>query len=119
MRLHRTALALCLALGPATALAQQQQPPPAAIAEARERYQRGIDLFEERNYDAAMAEFQRAYELTRNPAVLFNISATHELSGHMVEALDAMLDYERRAPCRVNTSRPPTHSSGAGICTSP
>ena len=76
MRLHRTALALCLALGPATALAQQQQPPPpAAIAEARERYQRGIDLFEERNYDAAMAEFQRAYELTRNPAVLFNISA--------------------------------------------
>ncbi|MBP6833675.1 MAG: PEGA domain-containing protein [Deltaproteobacteria bacterium] len=105
MRLHRTALALCLALGPATALAQQQQPPPAAIAEARERYQRGIDLFEERNYDAAMAEFQRAYELTRNPAVLFNISATHELTGHFVEALDAMLDYERRAPAAAVQQR--------------
>jgi hypothetical protein len=98
MRLHRTALALCLALGPVTAYAQQPPPPPAAVAEARERYQRGIDLFEERNFDAAMAEFQRAYELTRNPAVLFNISATHELTGHFVEALDAMLDYERRAP---------------------
>jgi len=106
MRLHRTALALCLALGPATALAQQPPPPPpAAIAEARERYQRGIDLFEERNYDAAMAEFQRAYELTRNPAVLFNISATHELTGHFVEALDAMLDYERRAPAAAVQQR--------------
>jgi hypothetical protein len=103
MRLHRTAIVLCLALGPATALAQQ--PPPAAVAEARERYQRGIDLFEERNYDAAMAEFQRAYELTRNPAVLFNISATHELTGHFVEALDAMLDYERRAPAAAVAQR--------------
>lgn len=105
MRLHRTALALCLALAPAAALAQQPAPPPAAIAEARERYQRGIDLFEERNYDAAMAEFQRAYELTRNPAVLFNISATHELTGHFVEALDAMLDYERRAPAAAVAQR--------------
>ena len=105
MRLHRTAFALCLALGPVTALAQQPSPPPAAIAEARERYQRGIDLFEERNYDAAMAEFQRAYELTRNPAVLFNISATHELTGHFVEALDAMLDYERRAPATAVQQR--------------
>lgn len=105
MRLHRTAFALCLALGPAAALAQQPAPPLAAIAEARERYQRGIDLFEERNYDAAMAEFQRAYELTRNPAVLFNISATHELTGHFVEALDAMLDYERRAPAAAVQQR--------------
>lgn len=98
-RLHRATLALCLSLSPAAALAQQPpQASPAAIAEARQRYQRGIDLFEERNYDAAMAEFLRAYELTRNPAVLFNISATHELTGHFVEALDAMLDYERQAP---------------------
>lgn len=99
-RMHRATLALCLSLCPAAALAQQPPPSasPAAIAEARQRYQRGIDLFEERNYDAAMAEFLRAYELTRNPAVLFNISATHELTGHFVEALDAMLDYERRAP---------------------
>nr|MBK7066345.1 PEGA domain-containing protein [Deltaproteobacteria bacterium] len=52
-----------------------------------------------------MAEFQRAYELTRNPAVLFNISATHELTGHFVEALDAMLDYERRAPAAAVQQR--------------
>ncbi|MEZ4407041.1 MAG: PEGA domain-containing protein [Polyangiales bacterium] len=95
------ALALAASLAPAAALAQPAvvpNPSPAATQEARERFQRGVDLFEERNYDAAMTEFQRAYELTRNPLVLYNISATHELTGHFVEALDAMLEYERRAP---------------------
>ena len=95
----RTRTALTLALLLATGAAAAQAPPsPAAVAEARERFQRGVALSEERNYNAAMVEFQRAFELTRNPAVLFNISATHELTGHYVEALDAMLDYERLAP---------------------
>ena len=97
MRQRRTSLVLSLLLAAPVAFAQTP-PAPNVIAEARDRYQRGIDLFEEHNYDAAMTEFQRAYELTRNPAVLFNISATHELTGHFVEALDAMLDYERHAP---------------------
>jgi tetratricopeptide (TPR) repeat protein len=92
-------LALCLSLlSIAPTVLAQTQPSPAAVSEARERFQRGVALSEERNYNAAMVEFQRAYELTRNPVVLFNISATHELTGHFVEALDAMLDYERLAP---------------------
>ncbi len=93
----RTALTLALLLV-ARGAAAQTPPSPAAVAEARERFQRGVALSDERNYNAAMVEFQRAFELTRNPAVLFNISATHELTGHYVEALDAMLDYERLAP---------------------
>ena len=102
----RTSLAACLVvLSVSGAVGAQNNPPPEAIAEARQRFQRGVDLYEERNYTAAMVEFQRAYELTRNPAVLFNISATHELSGHMVEALDAMLEYERLAPRDVVASR--------------
>jgi len=99
--------ALALSLCPAVALGQPAPaaPTPAATTEARERYQRGVELFDERNYTAAMVEFQRAYELTRNPAVLFNISATHELSGHFVEALDAMHTYERDAPAETVTRR--------------
>lgn len=100
MAFARTAL-LTIALAASLASparAQTAQPSPDAVAEARQRFQRGVDLYEERNYTAAMVEFQRAYELTRNPAVLYNISATHELSGNMVEALDAMLEYERLAP---------------------
>lgn len=103
----RTALlTLCVASALASpVLAQTAQPSPEAVAEARQRFQRGVDLYEERNYTAAMVEFQRAYEITRNPAVLYNISATHELSGNMVEALDAMLEYERLAPRELVASR--------------
>ncbi len=99
MRLARTSLGFAVLLAASTALAQPQPTPsPAAVAEARERFTRGVSLSQEGNHNAAMVEFLRAYELTRNPAVLFNISATHELTGHYVEALDAMLDYERLAP---------------------
>ena len=80
-------------------------PSPAAISEARDRFNRGVALSQEHSYNAAMVEFQRAFELTRNPAVLFNISATHELTGHYVEALDAMLDFERLAPADTVSSR--------------
>src|SRR5581483_4826515 len=94
-------LALCL--DAMTALAQSPSPaagPPsaAAVAEARDRFQRGVDLSDEGNFAAAMAEFQRAYQLTHNPLVLFNISATHEAAGHYVEALDAMQSYAAQAP---------------------
>lgn len=106
MRLRSTTLALAALLTTATAAAQTEPTPsPAAVAEARERFQRGVALSQEHNYNAAMVEFQRAFELTRNAAVLFNISATHELTGHYVEALDAMLDYERLAPRDQVTQR--------------
>ena len=107
MKTHpRTSFAALLAVLALSGLARAQTPTsPEAVAEARQRFQRGVDLYEERNYTAAMVEFQRAYELTRNPAVLYNISATHELSGHMVEALDAMLEYERLAPRDAVTAR--------------
>jgi hypothetical protein len=99
-----TSFALALFLAAPSVFAQQQ-PTPAAIAEARDRFNRGVALSQEHNYNAAMAEFQRAYELTHNPAVLFNISATHEFSGHYGEALDAMLDYERQAPAETVAQR--------------
>ncbi len=106
MRFLRPTLFAAALLSASTAFAQTQpEPAPAAIAEARERFNRGVALSQERNYNAAMVEFQRAYELTRNPAVLFNISATHELTGHFVEALDAMLDYERLAPAAQVSAR--------------
>lgn len=92
-------LALALALlavaqGP-TARAQDSS---RSVREARERFQRGLDLVDEGNYSAALTEFQRAYELTSNPLVLFNLSATHEALGHFVEALEWMRRFEREAP---------------------
>lgn len=79
-----------------------QTPPSAeAVREARERFGRGVELSQENRFDAAMVEFRRAYELTHNPAVLYNISITHEALGQFVEALEAMENYLRDAPAAV------------------
>jgi hypothetical protein len=98
-----------LALTASPALAQRAATTPAsvspAVREARERFERGVELADAGNYGAAMVEFQRAYELTHNPLVLFNISATHEALGHFVEALDAMLQYAAQAPAATVAQR--------------
>jgi hypothetical protein len=44
-----------------------------ASAQARERFQRGLELFDERDLDGAMVEFRRAYELAKSYRILFNL----------------------------------------------
>jgi hypothetical protein len=49
---------------------------PAAQApapEAQQRFQRALDLYEEGNFDAARAEFQRAYDIAPNFKLLYNL----------------------------------------------
>ncbi len=67
--------------------AESEEPSTAEVevdpyAEARERVQRAEQLYEDGNYDAALTEFQRAYEtMTGHPArnyVLFNIGKCQE-----------------------------------------
>ncbi|MCB9591580.1 MAG: PEGA domain-containing protein [Sandaracinaceae bacterium] len=86
------AVALSLALWPAMARAQDA-PTPEAIAEARTRYERGLELFEEERYDAALAEFDRAYAVAPSYQVLFNIGRIHALRGNAVEAVRAYVRY--------------------------
>lgn len=44
-----------------------------ALREARERFDHGVSLYDEGDFEAALAEFLRAYEIAPNYAVLFNI----------------------------------------------
>jgi len=59
-----------------------EEPPPPNVVEANERVERGEQLFEQGNYDAALAEFERAYELVEDhPSrffILYNIGQAHE-----------------------------------------
>ena len=41
--------------------------------EARRSWNSAVELFEARDYQAARVEFQRAFELSQNPRVLFNV----------------------------------------------
>ena len=67
--------------------------PPAnpAVVEARQHFDQGVVLFARENFDAALAEFQRAYELLQgNPhqySVLFNIAQSNERLFRYDEAL--------------------------------
>ena len=105
-----TLVALCSAgpcLAQSSSLPQapsvQSAPPP----EASERFQRGVAAFREGDFDAALAEFSRAYKLSPNYRLLYNLAqvqaerhdslaALKLLNQYLAEAGDALPD-ERRA----------------------
>jgi hypothetical protein len=90
-------LSLCLAPG---ALAHAQT--AAARQEARERFDRGLRLFNQDNNDGALAEFTRAYELVPHPQVLLNIGLVHAAMHHPLEAV-AAFDAVLANPAAHNT----------------
>jgi tetratricopeptide (TPR) repeat protein len=67
------------------------RPPSEAEQDARTRFERARALFQRENFDAALVEFQRVYELMEgNPRryiVLFNIAQSHERMFRYDEAL--------------------------------
>jgi hypothetical protein len=83
----RTALAAPAA---DAAAASPVTPGATAKAEARERFDRGLRLFEQGDNSAALAEFKRAYELIPNPVVLYNMGLVYAAMNHPVEATDAL-----------------------------
>lgn len=90
-----------LALGSLSppALAEGAQPPAGKsreAAEARSHFERAAALYKEGNFDAALVEFSRAYELLPNYRVLFNIGQVHVELHDYVSALRAFEDYLRQ-----------------------
>src|SRR5262245_59729535 len=46
----------------------------AGVEEAMRRFQRGRDLYEENDFNGALAEFQLSYDLSKNYKVLYNLA---------------------------------------------
>jgi tetratricopeptide (TPR) repeat protein len=95
-------LAAVLLLGAAPASAQDL-PAPAARAltpdeRARELYLRGDRLYAEGNYVEAVVAFERAYELSRRPALLYDMANALERLGRYEEALRRLEQYIPHAP---------------------
>ena len=61
----------------------------AALTEARERFVRGVEHYDEGDYDGALAEFRRSYELSPVAGVLVNVAVTLEALDRYDEAVDA------------------------------
>lgn len=59
-------------------------------AEAAERFDRGLTLFDDGDNSGALAEFKRTYELMPNPVVLYNIGLVYAAMGRPVDAVDSL-----------------------------
>jgi len=73
---------------PGLALAQQK-PTVEAIARAKDLRQQGHKHFDEQRYPEALAAYQKSYELSADPALLYNIGRAYQLLNQAPEALDA------------------------------
>lgn len=69
---------------------QVPEPPAAQVAEGRLHFERGVALFDQGNHDGALIEFQRAWELSQRPTVLFNIAATCQALHRYADAIEAL-----------------------------
>jgi PEGA domain len=93
-RLSRT-IALIVSITSACAVAPRlamAQPSPTDDVknDARDRFDRGLRLFNEGDNAGALAEFKRAYDLIPNPVVLFNIGLVYAAMGKAVEAVEVL-----------------------------
>ena len=59
-------------------------------AQAAQRFDRGLQLFNEGDNAGALAEFKQTYALMPNPIVLFNIGLVYAAMNRPVDAVDAL-----------------------------
>lgn len=82
-------------------------PSAAEVEEARVHFQRGIEFFGEESYEAALVEFQRAYEIAPSYQILYNTGRIHaelkdyaralrDLKRYLLEGGDAVPDDRRQ-----------------------
>jgi tetratricopeptide (TPR) repeat protein len=84
-------LASCLIQAARTAPAVAA-PASSSVKEAGKHFQRGVTLYNEADYRAALVEFRRAYEIAPNAAVLYNLGQTYY---QLQNYAQAMLTLER------------------------
>jgi hypothetical protein len=61
--------------------------------EARQHFRRGIDLYEERDYNGATVEFRRAYQLAPHFRILYNLAQSAQEIHDWVSALEYFTRY--------------------------
>ncbi|HWU86221.1 MAG TPA: hypothetical protein VN253_03055 [Kofleriaceae bacterium] len=80
-----------IALGART----EAQPAEAQPSEAERLYHDGQEAYDQQRYDAAIALWLRSYELSRLPALLFNLAQAYRLRGAAGDCARAVESYQR------------------------
>lgn len=65
---------------------------------ARQHFGAGAAYFDEAEYEEALKAFKKAYELSRRPRILINISTVYERLNNLPEAIAALDQYLERSP---------------------
>jgi tetratricopeptide (TPR) repeat protein len=73
---HASPFAIDTAISPSGEEPEDSQEDP-TIAEAKEEYRAGSDAYALGNYEEAVTHFERAYELTHQPELLFNLGQSY------------------------------------------
>jgi tetratricopeptide (TPR) repeat protein len=79
--------------------------PSTTVALARTHFQRGVELYRSGAYDAALAEFSRAYESAPNYRVLYNLAQTQAQRHDYVEALALFQSYLEEGAGQLSETR--------------
>jgi len=79
VRLSRGSAALLawLAFAPLALVASAQAPSPAVMEQAKREFSEGQTAYDLAKYDEALAHFTKAYELSKLPAILYNLGQSH------------------------------------------
>ena len=78
--------------------------PPAAAQSstsdemARRHFESGVAYLEESDYENSLKAFEKAYELSKRPAILLNIATVQERRGNIAGAVEALKKYVEAEP---------------------
>jgi hypothetical protein len=76
-----------------------------SVERARRHYERGLQLFNEENYDAALFEFDRAYELAPSYKILYNMGRIQRQQNNYAAAMRSYTRYLREGGTAVPADR--------------
>lgn len=80
-------------------------PSSADVERARVHYERGIQLYNEENFDAALFEFERAYELAPSYKILYNMARIQRQLNNYAAALQNFRRYLNEGAAAVPDDR--------------
>lgn len=100
-----TVLATVLVTVPAREAAAQAKPTQEAMEEARTRYERGNELYNDGAYEQALLEFERAYALAPAYRILFNIAQVAVLLRDYPKAIRAYEQFLKDGGQRIPADR--------------
>lgn len=80
------------------ASAQPKKPDAVALKKANNHFKLGQEFFKSGQWDAAIAEYEKALELTGEPLMVFNIALAHDRAGRAEQALEGYRKYLEEGP---------------------